>query len=59
MPKPTVPGMCPLYAIAADGKGCCTDRKHPLYLSGCNTWPDHPRQIADKPSCSYSFRWAE
>ena len=23
--------------------------QHPYYLSGCNVWPTHPDQIADKP----------
>jgi len=29
----------------------------PYYMSGCNVWPDHPDQIADKPSCTYTFTW--
>jgi hypothetical protein len=51
----TVHGMCPLYRLLDDGKGHCSDRVHPYYLNGCNVFPTHPGQIADKPGCSYSF----
>lgn len=60
MPRPgPVSGYCPLYRIAADGRGWCSDRQHPYYLGGCIAWPDDPRQIADKPSCSYTFHWVD
>jgi hypothetical protein len=48
-------GYCPLFAWASEGVGHCTDRRHRYYLSGCNVWPTHPDQIADKPNCSYTF----
>jgi len=51
-----VPGYCPLFRWLEPGRGHCSDRQHSYYLSGCNTFPSHPSQIADKPSCSYSFR---
>jgi hypothetical protein len=51
-----VEGYCPLYRIV-DGVGACSDRQHPYYLAGCNVWPSQPSHIADKPSCSYTFRW--
>lgn len=49
-----VPGTCPLYRIV-EGRGHCSNRKHPYYLQGCVNFPEHPSQIADKPSCSYKF----
>lgn len=52
--EPKIENMCPLYDLL-DGKGHCTDRMHPYYLSGCNIWPTHPEQIANKPLCGYSF----
>lgn len=51
---PPIPGACPLLALHSDGY-VCTDRQHPYYLNGCNVWPTHPGQIADKPNCSYTF----
>jgi len=48
------PGWCPLLRMD-DGIASCVDRQHPYYLNGCNVWPTHPEQIADKPSCSYKF----
>lgn len=45
---------CPLYSERT-GEGECTDRQHPVYLGGCNVYPQHPAQVADKPSCTYSF----
>lgn len=59
MPRPAaVEGMCPLYRIVG-GVGHCSDRKHHYYLSGCVSWPGHPDNIADKPGCSFTFRWEE
>lgn len=49
---------CPLLQLVA-GVFTCTDRQHPYYLQGCNVFPQHPSQIADKPNCSYSFEWVE
>lgn len=46
---------CPLFRWLEEGVGECTDREHPYYLNGCNVFPSHPGQIADKPSCSYRF----
>jgi hypothetical protein len=54
----SVTGMCAFYALhTKDGKPGCSNRKNQVYLGGCNTFPEHPGQIADKPSCSYRFRW--
>lgn len=50
---------CPLYRQLAENLGECTDREHPYYLQGCNVFPQHPTQIADKPRCTYSFEWVE
>lgn len=52
-------GWCPLARMEADAKVTCTDREHPYYLAGCVVWPTHPAQIADKPSCSYTFTWID
>lgn len=46
---------CPLFRWLQDGRGSCSDRKHPYYLSGCVDYPTRPEQITDKPSCSYTF----
>jgi len=51
--EPNVP--CPLLALLPDGLHACTDRQNPYYLNGCNVWPTHPDQIADKSSCTYKF----
>lgn len=57
---PSVHGFCPLYALLSDGKyGCTGHHGHPFYLGGCVDWPTDPVQIADKPSCSYSFKWVD
>lgn len=48
-------GYCPLFTWLEKDVGHCTDRQHPYYLNGCDVWPTHPAQIADKPSCSYTF----
>jgi len=53
-----IEGYCPLFDLL-EGKGHCTDRQHPYYLNGCNVWPTHPDQLADKPSCTYSFTLVE
>jgi len=50
-------GACPLLNLVA-GVYTCTDRQHPYYLNGCNVFPSHPGQIADKPGCSYVFERA-
>lgn len=52
--EPVVSGFCPLYRLL-EGRGHCSDREHPYYLMGCNVFPTHPGQIADKPGCSYTF----
>ena len=49
-----ITGACPLLALRG-GVYACTDRRHPYYLNGCNVFPTHPGQIADKPGCSYRF----
>jgi hypothetical protein len=49
-----IPDACPLLRFH-DGTFACSDRRHPYYLNGCNVWPTHPDQIADKPGCSYRF----
>jgi hypothetical protein len=54
MGEPLIEGACPLLGLFA-GRYACTDRQHPYYLNGCNVWPSHPDQIADKPGCSYTF----
>jgi hypothetical protein len=59
MPQRQVDGYCALFKWTADGLGCCTDRTHRIYSSGCNIWPDEPALIADKPNCSYSFTWED
>lgn len=51
---PLIEGACPLLGLFS-GRYVCTDRQHPYYLNGCNVWPTHPAQIADKPGCSYRF----
>lgn len=55
MGKPALTGACPLLALLPGGRFACTDRHNPYYLNGCNVWPTHPGQIADKPGCSYRF----
>jgi hypothetical protein len=52
--EPAVAGACALLRFA-DGRYACSGRSHPYYLNGCNIWPTHPDQIADKPGCSYRF----
>ena len=51
---PEIEGACFLLTFA-NGKFSCKDRQDPYYLKGCNEFPSHPGQIADKPSCSYRF----
>jgi len=51
----TVPGACPLYRQAPDGRGACGDRQAPYYVAGCVVWPVAPENIADYPDCSYTF----
>jgi len=53
--KPELPGGCALLTLLPDGLYACKDRQNPYYLNGCNVFPSHPGQIADKPSCSYKF----
>jgi hypothetical protein len=55
MGKPEISGACPLLRLHSDGLHACADRENPYYLNGCNVFPTHPGQIADKPSCSYKF----
>lgn len=61
-----VEGMCPLFELhhgASEGEGFCIGHEppnqHEYYLAGCNVWPTDPSNIADKPSCTYTFKWAE
>jgi hypothetical protein len=69
---PPVAGMCPLFewrqkADAPPGQtwGYCightgavpAGQEDPYYLSGCNVWPQDPAQIANYPSCTYTFTW--
>jgi len=53
--EPPIAGACPLLALLPDGLYACSDRQNSYYLSGCNVFPTHPDQIADKPGCSYVF----
>lgn len=46
-------GGCPL--LGAHG---CKNKEHPYYRNACVLFPQHPTQIADKPSCTYTFRRA-
>ena len=50
-----VEGYCPLFDLHSKDGHCKGYGKHPYYLSGCNIWPTHPDQIADKPRCTYRF----
>jgi hypothetical protein len=63
-------GWCPLLRFhEGDPKGNTTCIGHigevpagqedPYYMSGCNVWPDHPDQIRDYPSCTYTFEWVD
>lgn len=54
MGEPLIEGACPLLSLF-NGRYACTDRRNGYYLNGCNIWPTHPDQIADKPGCSYTF----
>jgi hypothetical protein len=62
-----VPGYCPLFEWRGDKEGFCighigavpAGKENPYYLSGCIAWPSDPLHIADKPSCTYSFRWED
>jgi hypothetical protein len=53
--EPEISGACPLLTMH-EGIFTCRDRRHPYYLKGCNVYPTHPDQIADKPGCSYKFQ---
>ena len=53
--EPAIEGACPLLKLAADGLYACSDRMNSYYLKGCNVFPSHPDQVADKPGCSYKF----
>jgi hypothetical protein len=55
MGVPEIAGACPLLTLELDGRYACGDRQNTYYLNGCNVWPTHPGQIADKPGCSYRF----
>jgi hypothetical protein len=52
---------CPLLsAVKKDGTRVCNGYgHHPYYLKGCNVWPSIPEHTADKPRCTYTWRWAE
>lgn len=53
-------GSCCRGCVHHDDKAMrCKDRQSEIYLSGCNVFPTHPRQVALNPGCSYSFRWIE
>lgn len=56
---PLVEGYCPLYRQDSEQGHCTGYGTHPYYLGGCKVWPQHPGQIADKPSCTYRFDWVE
>ena len=51
----TVPGMCPLYRVEADGRGACSDRANAYYLSACAGWPYHVGNVVEHARCSYVF----
>ena len=54
-----VEGYCQLFEWLG-GKGHCGGHgQHEYYLAGCNVWPQHPDNIADKPSCTYTFTWVD
>lgn len=56
-------GYCSLFVLhwdqAREGfQGHCADRSSDTFTAGCDVWPQHPAQIADKPHCTYRFeRW--
>lgn len=63
-------GWCPLLRFhegASEGDTTCVGHtgvvapgnEDPYYMSGCNVWPQDPVQIADKPSCTYTFEWVD
>jgi len=57
---PERPGACPLLTYKSTGEALCLGHgTDPYYLSGCNVWPSVPGHIADCPSCTYSFVWAD
>lgn len=53
---------CPIYKLfrrEPNGTATCTDRNHPFYLGGCNTFPVRPVDVEPFPSCTYSFEQVE
>lgn len=46
-------GACPLLGLHG-----CTNKDHRYYKNACTLFPQHPSQIIDKPSCTYTFREA-
>lgn len=50
-----VPGYCVYFRWLPDGKGDCVGRETAFYKLGCNVFPQHPGQIADKPECTFEF----
>jgi hypothetical protein len=54
---PPVEGKCQLFEWHGDKAHCAGHGWHGYYLLGCNVWPNHPDNIAGKPSCTYTFTW--
>lgn len=48
-------GYCRHFRWEEPARGACVGRETALYRNGCDVWPTHPSQIADKPNCSYRF----
>jgi hypothetical protein len=63
-------GWCPLLRFhpgGTQGDTTCighsgfvpAGKEDPYYMSGCNVWPEDPAQIANYPSCTYTFAWVD
>ena len=68
--SPEQPGFCPLlrqHTGAPEGDFSCTGHtgmvpageEDPYYMQACIMWPSDPDQIADYPSCTYTFQWVD
>lgn len=67
--SPEVAGYCPLFKWAnlPEGPGFCkghtgavpAGEEDTYYLAGCHLWPEHPDNIANCPSCTYTFAWQD